>query len=145
KPKAYPPISILKPLKGLDDELEQNLRSFAQQNYPDYELILGTEDPNDPALEVALRIKAAFPRASITVVTGPPSIGRNPKVSNVHLLARFAKHELLLISDSNVRVGRDYLTDAASLIAEAGMVCHLLVGTGDQTIGAALENLPLSS
>src|SRR5262245_20959152 len=105
QPKTYPSISILKPLKGLDDELEENLRSFAQQNYPDYELILGTEDPNDPALEVALRLKAAYPRANITVVTGAPSIGRNPKVSNVAHLARFAKHELWLISDSNVRVG----------------------------------------
>src|SRR4029453_15229852 len=72
------PVSILKPLKGLDDGLWENLVSLVEQQYPAFELVLGAEDADDPALEVARRLKRAFPDVRIVVVAGVPRVALNP-------------------------------------------------------------------
>ncbi|TKD03309.1 ceramide glucosyltransferase [Polyangium fumosum] len=147
KERPTPPITILKPLKGVDDGLRENLLSFASQDYPTYEVLLGAEDADDPALVVAREVMARCPRAPFSIVHCPRRTGLNPKVSILEALAARARHEHVLISDSNVRVGPGYLGAMAAELADprVGLVTSVIVGAGERTVGAALENLHLNS
>jgi ceramide glucosyltransferase len=145
--RTRPPVSILKPLKGVDDDLHANLLSFARQSYPDYELILGAEDPLDPALAVARDVARRHPDLPIKVVTSPRRIGLNPKVNNLSNLIEHARHERILISDSNVVVDTGYLESCVAELEEPGtaLVCNVISGDGEQTVGATMENMQLNS
>lgn len=147
--KPLPAVSILKPLKGEDDGLYENLASFARQDYPDYEILFGAEDAGDPALDVALRVKRDFPEVRISVHVCGGGSGRNPKVRNLSVLAARARHDAVLISDSNVRVDAGYLRDTAAELQDprVGLVTNLIAGIGgeDESLGSLLENLHLNT
>lgn len=142
-----PPISVLKPLKGVDDGLYENLASFASQRYPRFELVFGVADPRDPALEVVERVRRAHPDVPIRVSTSAAELGRNPKVSNLAAISQLASHQHRLISDSNTRVHPDYLADLVSELRDprVGLVTSVLAGAGERGIGALFENLHLNS
>jgi len=147
-PGPRPGISVLKPLKGVDDDLEDNLCSLVRQDYEGpFEIILGAADPDDPALEVVRRLQRRFPRCDIRIVAGHDEPGCNPKVANLAALSLHARYDSWLVSDSNVAVGPGYLASLADELADpgVGMVSNLVAGVGDGDLGAVLENLHLNS
>ena len=141
------PISVLKPLKGDDPELYENLASFARQNYPCFELVLGCEDPLDPALRVAFRLARDFPDVAIKVVSGGRQIGQNPKVNNLSHIARSARYEHFLISDADVRVGSGYLRAVAAemLDERVGLVSNVIAASSAGSAAARVESLHVNT
>ena len=142
RPAAHLPISILKPLCGVDDDLAGNLESFAALDYPEFEVLLGVRDRADRAWPVALAAARRRPdRFRVVLQRGEP--GLNPKVNQLVTLAAEARHDVLLVSDSNVRAPRGYLHDVARHLADprVGLVTHPVAGVGEETLGAALDNL----
>ncbi len=142
-----PPVSILKPLKGLDDNLFDNLESFCTQGYTDYEVIFSLQDLNDPAYKIAKKIQDKYPNRDISLVVEKCDAGLNPKVNNLIPAYRKARHRYILISDSNVMVDDNYLRESVRQAAEpsVGLVSNLIHGCGGRSIGAIFENLHLNS
>jgi ceramide glucosyltransferase len=106
---TQPPVSILKPLCGLEPAMYENLRSFCTQDYPHFQLIFGVRDPADPALDIVKQLIAEFPALAISMVSNPRLYGDNFKNSNLMNMLEVAHHDILLIADSDARVGPDYL------------------------------------
>jgi ceramide glucosyltransferase len=148
-PAYRPAISILKPLCGLDDRLAGNLLTFADLPYPNYEVLLGLRNANDAAYPLAWMAARRWPHR-FHIVLQQGEVGLNPKVNQLCTLARHARHDVLVISDSNTRVPRDYLDDIAAHLADpsVGLVTHLLAGDGetepDARLGAIADNLHLT-
>lgn len=147
-PRAYVPfLSILKPMCRLDDELEQNLASFATLRGVDYEVICSVADPNDPALEVLERVRRAHPAAPFRLaIGGDPRLElRNRKVARLIAAVPLARGEIVMISDSNVRVDPDDVARTLEAFRDprVGCVSNLFVGEGAQDLGARLESLHL--
>jgi ceramide glucosyltransferase len=142
-----PAISVLKPLKGADEDLYDNLVSFATQDYPRFELVFACEEISDPALRVVRRLQEAYPSVPIAVVAGGKPVGYNPKINNLSQAAAAASHDLLLISDADVRVDPNYLRAVAAELADSrvGLVSNPIVGVGEQSLGSALDNLHLNT
>jgi len=106
---SQPPVTVLKPLCGSEPGLYEHLRSFCQQDYPQFEIVFGVRDQADPACSVAYRLVAEFPELPLKVVINPKLHGNNCKVSNLINMLPHASHELLAISDSDTAVAHDYL------------------------------------
>jgi ceramide glucosyltransferase len=142
-----PPISILKPLKGMDDDLFDNLVSFCNQDYPEYEIIFSLEEANDPALELAQKIRKMYPHKKISIAVKQMDYALNPKVNNLISAYRIAQFPYILISDSDVRVANNYLMEIIKYMEDphVGLVSNLIRGIGSRTIGSLLENLHLNS
>ncbi len=145
--QLFPPISILKPLKGLDDNLLDNLSSFCTQDYPEYEIIFSLQDHNDPAYKVARKVKDKYPEKDISIIVERCDYGLNPKVNNLIPAYKASKYPYILISDSNVMVDKDYLKETVKHIEDpnVGLVSNIIKGTGGNTIGSIFENLHLNS
>jgi len=145
RPAGAPGLSVLKPMKGLDDDLEENLASFAALEWPRYEVLLGLERPDDPAAPLARAAAERWPDR-FRVVLQRGEAGMNPKVSQLATLTAEARHEILVVSDSNVRVEPGYLAEIAARLEDpgVGLVTHLIAGVGERRLGALLENLHLA-
>jgi len=145
-PSALPPVTVLKPLCGADDRLEDNLATFFVQSHPRYELVFGVEGDADPAIPIVRRLRARFPHVPARLVIHDGKRALNPKVSNLQAMMPHARHDLVVISDSNIAVPERWLTQlTGELVAdpEVGLLTNLFVGTSEQTLGATLENLHL--
>lgn len=142
-----PSVSILKPLKGIDNELEINLVSFFRQDYPDFEIIFGVNDPEDPSLEIVKRLQKQFPGVASKIVIDRRKTCLNPKVNNLKNMSPAVNKEYILISDSNTRVKPDFLYRLSSQIvsSDIGLVTAAVRGMGAQTAAAAMENLHLNT
>jgi len=139
-------ISVLKPLCGVDEGLWENLETFASLDYPLYEVLLGVRDRGDPAWPVAAAAVARWPLLfRLVEQQGEP--GLNPKVNQLITLERSALYDTLVVSDSNVRVGPDYLRGIAwhLQVKEVGLVTHPIVGVGERSVGAFFDNLHLAA
>jgi ceramide glucosyltransferase len=145
-PDHTPPVTIFKPLKGIDEGLEENLRSFFRLDYPTFQLLFGVADADDPAIGVVNRLLAEFPSHDARLVLGCPVFGLNPKVENLAAMDRFRRHDTILVSDSNVRVRPGYLRETACYLAEpgVGLVSNIFAGVEEHQTGAVLENLHLN-
>jgi ceramide glucosyltransferase len=134
------PISILKPLKGCDGGLEQNLRSFFELDYPRFELLFSVADSHDPAVPVVERLIARYPEVPARLILGSVDVTPNPKVNNMMVSYEQAEHDCLLISDSNMRVTRDYLRRMVGhLTADVGVVTGAVAGRWAENLGGRLE------
>ncbi len=118
---AQPAVTILKPLCGDEPGLYEHLRSFCRQHYPTYQIVFGTLDAEDPALGTVARLAAEFPDLAIDVVANPQRHGHNNKSSNLINMLVKARHPLLLIADSDITVGPDYLAAVTESLADAGV------------------------
>ncbi len=141
-----PPVSVLKPLSGADEGLYANLKSFFEQDHPEFELLFALTDSADPALQVVARLEREFPHVRSRVVVHEGGTALNPKVRNLLGIEPHARHDLVLISDSNVHAPPHYVRELASLheSEHAGIVTNLFAGRGEQSLGAALENVQLN-
>lgn len=117
---AAEPVSVLKPLYGAEPGLYENLRSFAEQDYPDYQLVLGLRDRTDAALAIARALIRDLPHRDIALVVDARVTGSNRKVANLENMLPAAKHDVIVIADSDMRVAPDYLrTVTAPLLADS--------------------------
>jgi len=142
-----PPVSILKPVRGVDSEAYDNFASYCRLNYPVYEIIFAVTDPSDPIVPVIEKLQRDFPNTRIRLATSVERLGQNNKISNLYRLVKEAEYELLVMSDSDVRVGPDYLRELVGAFAdpEVGAVTSFYRCAGGGTLAADLAMLGMCS
>lgn len=152
-PEFYPPVSILKPVKGLDPGMYESFASHCQQEYPgDYELIFGVSSLEDPAVPAVKRLQQEFSQRAIQLVLCPEKLGPNGKVSNLIQMAAHARYDHILINDSDIHVSPHYLRRIMGCFqmpqrkdGKVGLVTALYRGRAHQTIGSKMEALGIAT
>ena len=142
-----PPVSILKPVRGVDFATYENFSSFCRQNYEDYEVLFCVNEMSDAAIPVIQRVMAEFPGRSIRVLSGATQLGTNRKVNNLALLAKEAKHDFLVQSDGDVRVGPNYLKEVIAPFRDSrvGVVSCFYRGVAQANLAAEIEAVGATS
>jgi ceramide glucosyltransferase len=147
EPAHWPSLSILKPLAGLDDELAENLKSHLELDYPgEWELLLGVRSQSDAAFSLAKAVAEANPgRVKLHLQEGEP--GFNPKVNQLITLTRYAKGEVIALTDANIRVKPNTFREHACRLTEerVALTSNIFVGTGEESLGSALDNMTVNS
>jgi len=138
-----PPVSNLKPIRGLDAEAYENFASYCNQDYPDYELLFGIGDGDEAVLDVIERLKRDFPERRIRVVRVSGHTAPNDKVVKLARLVSEAQNEVLAINDSDVRVRPDYLRSVVAPLRDpkVGAVTCLYVSTHEHTFLQKLQSI----
>jgi ceramide glucosyltransferase len=136
-------VSILKPVRGVDPGAYENFASYCRLDYPQYELVFAMADPHDAVIPVIERLQRDFPGRSIRFVTDVPHVGENNKVNSLCRLVKEARYDLLVMTDSDVRVGREYLREVVAPFAHnnVGAVTSFYRCAGGGTLAADLDML----
>src|SRR5215813_9783978 len=147
QPSFAPPVSILKPLRGVDPQMYESFRSHCIQDYPEYEIIFGVSEADDPAVEAVHRLMLEFPQCQIQLVVCPNILGNNRKTSNLVQMLPQAQYDHLLINDSDIFVPPDYLRRVMTPFAgeNVGMVTCPYRGIAADTLGSKLESIGIST
>jgi ceramide glucosyltransferase len=142
-----PPVSNLKPVRGLDPEAYENFASYCRQDYPDYELIFCVSDENDAAVPVLEKLMRDFPERRIRVLYGSGRNAINDKVAKLVRLVKEARNEVLVINDSDVRVEPNYFRTVVAPLRDpkVGGVTCLYVSTQDKTFTQHLQSTGMYS
>ena len=146
-PSFTPPVSLLKPVRGVDFGSYENHASFLRQDYLDYEILFAVNDENDPVLPLIARLREEFPERHIRLLIGAEQIGANRKVNKLARLEREAQHEILVLTDGDVRVGPNYLREVVAPFADkkVGAVTSFYRGIAEKNLGAEMEALGAAS
>ncbi len=146
-PAFAPPVTLLKPLRGAEVDAYATLASFCRLDYPTYQIVFAVQDPQDPVIKIVERLRVEFSNCDIALVVNEARHGHNGKVSNLMNALPAAKHDVLLIADSDIRVTPDYLRRVVKPLQDphVGMVTCLYRGVGAKTFGDVLENLGFAS
>jgi len=147
RPQPFcPPVSLLKPLHGAEPNLEAHLESFFQQDYPSYEILFCARQANDAGLEIARTVTARYPHIPAKFLFTGDNTYINAKVSSLELMGTAAAHDILIISDSDVRVTPDYIREVAAPFIDnkVGAVTCLYRGVADQGLWSKLEAAGMS-
>lgn len=138
-----PPVTVLKPLCGAEKRLYENLRSCCEQDYPVFQVVFGVRYIDDPAVAVVRQLQAELPQADLTLVVDDTLIGSNYKVSNLANMVRAARYDMLVMADSDIRVGRDYLDVVTEPLERdnVGLATCLYRAQADATVCARLTAL----
>jgi ceramide glucosyltransferase len=141
-----PAASILKPVRGIDREAYENYASFCRLDYPEYEIIFAAQDDEDPAIPVIKQLMADFPRCRIRLLVGAEDLGPSNKVCKLVRLVREARHDLFVISDSDVRVEQDYLRVVVEHFRDpqVGAVTSLFRSNAEKSFATYLDCLGAS-
>jgi ceramide glucosyltransferase len=146
-PGFTPPVSILKPLKGADPQIYESFRSHCLQDYPEFEIVFGVNDADDPAVAEVERLRREFPQLPMRLVVCSEVLGTNRKVSNLVRMLREARHEHVVINDSDINVERDYLRKVMAPFADEkiGLVSALYRAVAGRTLSSEIESLAIST
>ena len=147
QPSFTPPVSILKPLRGVDPQMYESFRSHCVQDYPEYEIIFGVNEADDPAVDAVHQLMREFPSCRIKLVICPEVLGTNRKTSNVVQMLAYTSYDHILINDSDIYVTPDYLKRVMAPFArpEVGMVTCPYRGIAANTLGSKLESVGIST
>ena len=142
-PGFSPPVSILKPILGLDREAYENYASFCRQEYPEFEILFCVSDRQDPAVPVIEKLIRDFPARAIRLLVGAEPLGASDKMNKVCRMAREARHDILIVTDSDVRVEPDFLREVVAPFGDpkVGGVTSLYRGLTDGGFASDLEAL----
>lgn len=141
-----PPLTVLKPVRGVDDRAYDCWVSCCNQDYPDYEIIFGVRDSNDPAIKLVEQLKTEFPERKIKLIISDNTIGVSAKVSNLNNMLPFASHEILVLSDSDIYVPKEYLSSVVKPLVDEkiGVVTCLYRAIGSTNFAALMETLGIT-
>ena len=146
-PTFTPPVSLLKPVRGVDFGSYENFASFCVQNYPEYEILFCVNEMSDAAVPVIEKVMKDFPERRIRILSNAPQIGSNRKINNLALLAREAKYEILLQTDGDVRVAPNYIRELVAPFADpaVGVASCFYLAVAQNSFWAELEAVGTAS
>ena len=146
-PDFTPPVSVLKPVHGVDFASLENFSSFCRQDYPEYEILFCVNEMSDPAVAAVQTVMSEFPQRRIRILSGATQFGANRKVNNLALLTKEARYEFVAQSDGDVCVGPNYLREVIAPFADpdVGVVSCFYRGVAQPNLGAELEGVGATS